>query len=119
MPVFRTMMRSGRRPRKLYLPLSLHILTSRRGVWGQTSLRGNLARQVAVLHHEIERSLAVFVLDGVLERFPQLKIASAENDVAWVPTSCGEWISPGTDSEPHIPEAFIATTASPGPGVLR
>jgi hypothetical protein len=27
----------------------------------------------------------VFVLDGVLERFPQLKIASAENDVAWVP----------------------------------
>jgi predicted TIM-barrel fold metal-dependent hydrolase len=27
----------------------------------------------------------VFVLDGVLERFPQLRIVSAENDVAWVP----------------------------------
>jgi uncharacterized protein len=27
----------------------------------------------------------VFVLDGVLERFPTLKIVSAENDVAWIP----------------------------------
>jgi predicted TIM-barrel fold metal-dependent hydrolase len=69
---------------ELNLPLSLHILTSRRGM-GSDFFKGNLARQVAVLHHEIERSLAVFVLDGVLERFPQLKIVSAENDVAWVP----------------------------------
>jgi hypothetical protein len=52
---------------------------------GSDFFKGNLARQVAILHHEIERSLAVFVLDGVLERFPQLKIVSAENDVAWVP----------------------------------
>jgi predicted TIM-barrel fold metal-dependent hydrolase len=69
---------------ELNLPLSLHILTSRRGM-GSDFFKGNLARQVAVLHHEIERSLAVFVLDGVLERFPQLKIVSAENDVAWIP----------------------------------
>jgi predicted TIM-barrel fold metal-dependent hydrolase len=69
---------------ELNLPLSLHILTSRRGM-GSDFFKGNLARQVAILHHEIERSLAVFVLDGVLERFPQLKIVSAENDVAWVP----------------------------------
>ncbi len=40
--------------------------------------------QVATLHHEVERSLAVFVLGGVLERFPRLKIVSAENDVAWM-----------------------------------
>jgi len=69
---------------ELNLPLSLHILTSRRGM-GSDFFKGNLARQVAVLHHEIERSLSVFVLDGVLERFPNLKIVSAENDVAWVP----------------------------------
>src|SRR2546425_11229452 len=68
----------------LNMPLSLHILTSRRGM-GSDFFKGNLARQVAVLHHEIERSLSVFVLDGVLERFPNLKIVSAENDVAWVP----------------------------------
>jgi predicted TIM-barrel fold metal-dependent hydrolase len=33
----------------------------------------------------VERSLAVFVLGGVLERFPKLTIISAENDVAWFP----------------------------------
>ena len=32
----------------------------------------------------MERSLAVFVLGGVLERFPKLTIISAENDVAWM-----------------------------------
>ncbi len=68
----------------LNMPLSLHILTSRRGI-GADFFKGNLARQVATLHHEIERSLAVFVLEGVLERFPGLTIVSAENDVAWIP----------------------------------
>jgi hypothetical protein len=74
------------------MPLSLHILTSRRGI-GAHFFKGNLARQVATLHHEIERSLAVFVLKGVLERFPGLKIVSAENDVAWIPYLGGRWIS--------------------------
>jgi predicted TIM-barrel fold metal-dependent hydrolase len=69
---------------ELDVPLSLHILTSRRGT-GADFFKGNLARQAAVIHHEIERSLAVFVLDGVLERFPTLKLVSAENDVAWIP----------------------------------
>jgi hypothetical protein len=58
-------------------PLSLHILTSRRGI-GANFFKGNLARQIATLLHEIERSLAVFVLERVLERVPGLKIVSAE-----------------------------------------
>ena len=37
-----------------------------------------------MLYHEVEYSLGVFVLGGVLERFPNLKIISAENDVAWM-----------------------------------
>ncbi|MCS6927035.1 MAG: amidohydrolase [Candidatus Binatia bacterium] len=65
-------------------PLSLHILTGRRGT-GINFFSGNLALQATTLHHEIERSLAVFVLGGVLERFPKLTIVSAENDVAWMP----------------------------------
>src|SRR6266852_5797481 len=68
----------------LNMPLSLHILTGRRGT-GVDFFKGDLALQVATLHHEIERSLAVFVLGGVLERFPKLTIVSAENDVAWMP----------------------------------
>src|SRR5215813_1411486 len=67
----------------LNMPLSLHILTGRRGT-GVDFFKGDLALQVATLHHEIERSLAVFVLGGVLERFPKLTIVSAENDVAWM-----------------------------------
>jgi predicted TIM-barrel fold metal-dependent hydrolase len=67
----------------LNMPLSLHILTGRRGT-GVDFFKGDLALQVATLHHEIERSLAVIVLGGVLERFPKLTIVSAENDVAWM-----------------------------------
>ncbi|MGH8613935.1 MAG: amidohydrolase family protein [Gammaproteobacteria bacterium] len=68
----------------LNMPLSLHILTGRRGM-GVDFFKGNLALQVSTLHHEVERSIAVFVLGGVLERFPKLTIVSAENDVAWMP----------------------------------
>ncbi len=35
--------------------------------------------------HEIQESLAHLVLGGVLERFPALKIVSAENDAGWLP----------------------------------
>src|SRR2546428_7935731 len=69
---------------ELNMPLSLHILTGRKGT-GVDFFKGNLALQVATLHHEVERSIAVFVLGGVLERFPKLTIVSAENDVAWMP----------------------------------
>lgn len=68
----------------LNMPLSLHILTGRKGT-GLDFFSGNLALQATTLHHEIERSLAVFALGGVLERFPTLTIVSAENDVAWMP----------------------------------
>jgi len=68
----------------LNMPLSLHILTGRKGT-GVDFFKDNIALQVATLHHEVERSLAVFVLGGVLERFPKLTIVSAENDVAWMP----------------------------------
>jgi predicted TIM-barrel fold metal-dependent hydrolase len=65
-------------------PLSLHVLTGRKGT-GIDFFSGNLALQASTLHHEVERSLAVFILGGVLERFPNLTIVSAENDVAWLP----------------------------------
>jgi predicted TIM-barrel fold metal-dependent hydrolase len=68
----------------LQFPLSLHVLTGRKGT-GVDFFSGNLALQGSTLHHEVERSLAVFVLGGVLERFPKLTIVSAENDVAWFP----------------------------------
>lgn len=68
----------------LNMPLSLHVLTGRRGM-GVDFFKGDFAMQVSTLHHEVERSIVVFVMGGVLERFPQLTIVSAENDVAWMP----------------------------------
>ena len=63
------------------MPLSLHIGTGRRT---KVDFFHQLALQASTIHHEVERSLAVFVLGGVLERFPQLRLVSAENDVAWM-----------------------------------
>src|SRR5215468_10783197 len=65
------------------MPLSLHILTGRKGM-GIDFFSSNILIQGSTLHHQVERSIAVFALGGVLERFPRLTIVSAENDVAWM-----------------------------------
>src|SRR6266705_684946 len=38
-----------------------------------------------VTPHEIENSFSILILSGVLERFPRLKIVSAENNCGWLP----------------------------------
>jgi predicted TIM-barrel fold metal-dependent hydrolase len=43
------------------------------------------ARDAAVLHQGIETFVSMFVLDGVLEEFPRLKLASVELGAGWVP----------------------------------
>jgi predicted TIM-barrel fold metal-dependent hydrolase len=68
----------------LGIPLSLHILTGRKGT-GADAHGIDLMLQLSNLHHQIERTISVFVLGGVFEKFPRLKIVSAENDVAWMP----------------------------------
>ena len=69
---------------ELNMLLSLHVVTGRKG--GVDLLKkDDLLIRGSTLHHEIEHSLAVLVLGGVLERFPNLKIVSAENNVAWMP----------------------------------
>jgi predicted TIM-barrel fold metal-dependent hydrolase len=63
-------------------PLSLHILTGR----GGTGVKFNsIMRGYGTLHHGIERSLIDLIFGGVLQRFPRLRIVSAENDIGWMP----------------------------------
>jgi len=70
----------------LEAPLVLHGITggaeSRYSInyWDPMALLGGVTR-----HHEAERSLATFVLSGVLERFPRLKLICAENGTDWIP----------------------------------
>jgi predicted TIM-barrel fold metal-dependent hydrolase len=64
----------------LGLPLSLHILTERRGGSDFTSVM----RGYPSLHHSVERSLADLIFGGVLERYPRLRLVSVENDIGWI-----------------------------------
>lgn len=63
------------------MPVVLHSLTG--FAESRTPLDWYLHN--VVMHHEVERSLATFILSGVLERFPQLKVVSTENAAGWVP----------------------------------
>jgi predicted TIM-barrel fold metal-dependent hydrolase len=71
---------------ELEMPLSLHLATGR----GKNSQQdeSNLAElyvRMIVRPHEIQESLLTLIFSGVLERYPNLKLVSAENDLAWVP----------------------------------
>ena len=68
----------------LSLPLSLHILTARGGTGTSQANGGFNLLSLANLHHQIERSISVLVFGGVLEKYPNLRIVSAENDVGWM-----------------------------------
>ena len=65
------------------MPVSLHAITGM-GVesqynWGERYMRAT------VLSHEVEKSFSVLIFSGVLDRFPQLQIVSAENNIGWLP----------------------------------
>ncbi len=68
----------------LNMPLSLHILTARSGTGANQASGKGFLLSLATLHHQIERSISELVYGGVLEKFPGLKIVSAENDVGWM-----------------------------------
>lgn len=68
---------------ELKMPLSLHVVTGKEkgpetGFRTMTTVYMNLI-------HEVQRSLSTIIFSGVLERFPQLMIVSAENDSGWLP----------------------------------
>jgi len=65
------------------MPLSLHVLTNRGGGNVAPSRKDMLLR-LANMHHAVERTLTTLIYGGVLEKFPRLKIVSAENDAGWM-----------------------------------
>jgi predicted TIM-barrel fold metal-dependent hydrolase len=67
----------------LNMPLSLHVLTNRGGGNVAPSRKDMLLR-LANMHHAVERTLTTLIYGGVLEKFPRLKIVSAENDAGWM-----------------------------------
>src|ERR671935_2140537 len=68
---------------ELRMPVSLHAITGM-GMesqynWGERYMRAT------VLSHEVEKSFSVLIFSGVLDRFPELQIVSAENNIGWIP----------------------------------
>jgi predicted TIM-barrel fold metal-dependent hydrolase len=71
---------------ELNRPISLHSITGM-GAESRLAIKQPIDRYVrsTVLCHEVQRSLVVLIFSGVLERFPRLKLVSAENEVGWLP----------------------------------
>jgi predicted TIM-barrel fold metal-dependent hydrolase len=81
----------------LGIPLSLHSIT---GMGPESQAMRAMGREVkpvdrylrsVTLGDEVKRSLTVLVFSGVLERFPRLRIVSAENEVSWLPFVIQRW----------------------------
>src|SRR5215471_6408522 len=68
---------------ELHMPLSLHVITGK-SKESQVNFDQIALGAMNVLH-EVQRSLTTIIFGGVLERFPQLPIVSAENDTGWFP----------------------------------
>src|SRR5262245_12404047 len=65
----------------LRMPLSLHTST---GHARESRYNVNRYMRAMTLPHETQRTLTTLIFSGVLERFPGLKIVSAENDIGWL-----------------------------------
>ena len=70
----------------LGIPISLHSITGM-GAESRLPINQPVDRYLrsTVLCHEVQRTLVVLIFSGVLERFPRLKLVSAENEVGWLP----------------------------------
>jgi predicted TIM-barrel fold metal-dependent hydrolase len=68
----------------LDMPVSLHAITGMERISWEYGAEKRALRQT-VTPHEIEESFSILILSGVLERFPRLKIVSAENNCGWLP----------------------------------
>jgi predicted TIM-barrel fold metal-dependent hydrolase len=78
---------------EMQIPISLHLGTGRKSMQGQAASgrgvrltgRDFMINTTLAPVHEIQRSLCTLIFGNVLERFPRLRIVSAENDSGWFP----------------------------------
>jgi len=67
-------------------PLSLHVATNRPTPYSSgESNRTSNASQLANADYWVRLSLGHLILEGVFERYPRLRVGSAEHEFAWVP----------------------------------
>ena len=66
------------------MPLSLHEFAGFRWVdWDSNAKKRTIA--AGINSHEVESTFSTLIMSGVLERFPGLKVVSAELNCGWLP----------------------------------
>jgi predicted TIM-barrel fold metal-dependent hydrolase len=94
----------------LHMPLSLHAIT---GMGPESQATRAMGREIQPVERylravtgadEVKRTLTVFIFSGVLERFPGLKLVSAENNVGWLPFVIQRW------DQAHATSRYMQTT---------
>jgi predicted TIM-barrel fold metal-dependent hydrolase len=72
---------------QMEVPLSLHLNTGGRKSSAYTieAAIGQVYTKMVMAQHEVQESLLSLIFGGVLDRFPRLKLVSAEGDIAWIP----------------------------------
>jgi predicted TIM-barrel fold metal-dependent hydrolase len=69
---------------ELAMPLSLHEFAGWQWVdWDSNAQKRTVG--FAINSHEVEKTFATLILSGVLERFPSLRVVSAELNCGWLP----------------------------------
>jgi len=67
-------------------PISLHVATNRPTPYSDSeSNRTSRASLLANADYWVRVSLGHLILEGVFERYPRLRVGSAEHEIAWVP----------------------------------
>jgi len=74
----------------LQIPISLHVISGRRNLPKSGEEPKPLPTNTIVTNYlflttEVQHTFAELIVGGVLERFPKLRLVSAENDTGWLP----------------------------------
>jgi len=96
---------------RLGMVLTMHIHTASQGFGIRP---GHWLAEFTTLHVEIQHSLTELVLSGVFERFPKLKVVSAENDCGWMPHLMHR-LDHNYDAFRHVAQEMTGTALSMPP----
>ncbi|MCE2391862.1 MAG: amidohydrolase [Proteobacteria bacterium] len=67
------------------LPISLHLITGHGRETRELGSSSDPGTWYLTAIHEVQRSISTLAFSGVLERHPELRLVSAENDTGWIP----------------------------------
>jgi len=74
---------------EMRMPVNLHINTGHGYTKHPEKMKGS--HQTAMKLHQALNAIHDLIYSGALERFPELKIVTAENEIGWIPWVLEQW----------------------------